>query len=73
MDPDGDSLNSGKETNLLQRYVAYVSDVLSPLWIRRTIHLNDEGNWYVLGCRYRFLFNFRLFLVVLLLIVETIK
>ena len=68
---DGDSKNSKKiekegiKIDFLQRYVAYVSDVLSPIWLRRTIQINNGLEWFVLGSRYRFLFYFRLFLVVL--------
>lgn len=63
----------GEETNFLQRYVSYVSDVLSPIWVRRFIQVNDGFNWFILGCRYHFLFNFRMFLVVVYLTYETFK
>ena len=62
-----------KEDNFLQRYVSYVSNVLSPIWIRRPIQIDNGLNWFVLGCRYRFLFNFRMFLVVLYITYETFK
>lgn len=68
---DGDSKNSKKiekegiKIDFLQRYVSNVSDVLSPIWLRRTIQINNGLEWFVLGSRYRFLFYFRLFLVVL--------
>jgi hypothetical protein len=77
---DGDDSEQNKKTkkqrekiNFLQRYVTYVGDVLSPIWIRRVIQINDGFDWFILGCRYRFLFNFRMFLVVLYLTYETIK
>lgn len=60
-----------KKNNVLQRYVAYVSDVLSSIWVRRILQVDDRGNWFILGCRYRFLFNFRLFLVVIYFTYET--
>ena len=68
---DGDSKNSTKvkkegiKIGFLQRYVSNVGDVLSPIWLRRTIQINNGFEWFVLGSRYRFLFYFRLFLVVL--------
>lgn len=67
MDPDGDSKTERqrKKINLVQRYIAYVGDVLSPIWLRRPFQIDDGGNWFILGCRYRFLFYFRLFLVTL--------
>jgi hypothetical protein len=76
---DGDSKNDtqikrkGTQVNFLQRYISNVSDVLSPLWIRRTIQINNGYEWFILGSRYRFLFYFRLFLVVVFLIVEIFK
>lgn len=76
---DGDSKKDkqikrkGTQVNFLQRYISNVSDVLSPLWIRRTIQINNGYEWFILGSRYRFLFYFRLFLVVVFLIVEILK
>jgi hypothetical protein len=63
----------GEKNGLLQRYVTHVSDVLSPIWIRRFIQVNHGFEWFILGCRYRFLLNFRMFLVVLYLTYETFK
>ena len=79
MDDDGDSKENkqikrkGTQINFLQRYISNVSDVLSPLWIRRTIQINNGYEWFILGSRYRFLFYFRLFLVVVFLIVQILK
>ena len=78
MDPDGDKQNkiSKREkqpTNFLQRYVSNVSDVLSPIWVRRIIQVNNGFEWFILGSRYRFLFNFRMFLVILYITYETFK
>lgn len=76
---DGDSKKNKKvkrkrtQTNFLQRYLFNVSNVLSPLWIRRTIQIDNGYEWFILGSRYRFLFYFRLFLVVVFLIVEIFK
>jgi hypothetical protein len=76
---DGDSKKNKQikrkrtQTSFLQRYVSNVSNVLSPLWIRRTIQINNGYEWFILGSRYRFLFYFRLFLVVVFLIVEIFK
>jgi hypothetical protein len=76
---DDDDSEQNKKTkrkkgtsNVLQRYVAYVSDVLSPIWLRRLIQINDGNHWFILGCRYHFLFNFRVFLVILYITYETL-
>jgi hypothetical protein len=76
---DDDDSEQNKKTkrkkgtsNVLQRYVAYVSDVLSPIWLRRLIQINDGNHWFILGCRYHFLFNFRVFLVMLYITYETL-
>jgi hypothetical protein len=61
------------QVNFLQRYISNVSDVLSPIWVRRFIQVNNGFEWFILGSRYRFLFNFRMFLVILYLTYETFK
>lgn len=61
------------QINFLQRYITNVSDVLSPIWVRRFIQVNNGFEWFILGSRYRFLFNFRMFLVILYLTYETFK
>jgi hypothetical protein len=73
MDPDSDTKikTQRDKTDPLSRYVAYVSDVLLALGVRRIIQIDDGGNWFVLGCRYHFLFYFRMFLVVLFYIFKT--
>jgi len=63
----------GTQTNFLQRYISNVSNVLSPLWIRRAIQINNGLEWFILGSRYSFLFRFRLFLVVVFLIIQIFK
>jgi hypothetical protein len=78
MDPDGDKKNKiskreKQKNNFLQRYISNVSDVLSPIWVRRLIQINNGFEWFVLGCRYRFLFNFRLFLVFLYITYQVLK
>ena len=78
MDPDGDKENTiskreKQKINILQRYISNVSDVFSPIWLRRIIQVNNGSEWFILGCRYRFLFYFRLFLVVLYISYEIIK
>lgn len=61
------------QNNFIQRYISNVSNVLSPLWIRRPIQINNGYEWFILGSRYNFLFNFRLFLVVVFLIIQIFK
>lgn len=63
----------GKKNDFIQGYISYVSDVLSSSWIRRPIQ-NDNGyKWFVLGRRCNFLFNFRVFLVIVYLVYEAFK
>lgn len=62
-----------KEVNVLQRYITNVGDVLSPIWVRRAFQIDDGGNWVILGCRYNFLLNFRVLLVIIYLAYETFK
>jgi hypothetical protein len=62
-----------KKDNLLQRYISYVSDVLSPTWVRRPIQTNNGSEWFILGCRCNLLLNFRMFLVILYLAYEVFK
>jgi hypothetical protein len=77
MDPDGEQNQKIKiqrqKTSFVQRYISNVSDVLSPIWIRRPFQINNGFEWFVLGSRYRFLFYFRLFLVVLYISYQTFK
>jgi len=76
---DGDSKNSKKIKNkrfkveFIQRYITNVSDVLSSVWIRRFIQVNNGYEWFILGSRYRFLFHFRMFLVILYITYTTLK
>lgn len=77
---DEDDSEKNKQTkrqkppsNFLQRYISNVSNVLSPIWVRRFIQVNNGFEWFVLGSRYRFLFNFRMFLVILYFTYETFK
>ena len=60
-------------SNFLQRYLTNVSDVLSPIWVRRIVQIDNGREWFILGSRYRFLFNFRMFLVILYITYETFK
>jgi len=66
---DGDSENKTikrkKQTiSPIQRVITNVGNVLSAFRLRCSIQ-NDNGfKWLVLDCRRRFLFNFRLFLVI---------
>jgi hypothetical protein len=79
MDDPGDRKNNqkiqrkGKKTGPLQRYISNVSDVLSPIWLRRIVQINNGFEWFVLGSRYNFLFNFRLLLVIVYLTYETFR
>ncbi len=67
---DRTTQDEGEPYSLMERYIANVGDVFSPSWLRRAFQIDDGGNWLILGCRYNFLFNFRLFLVVLYLLFQ---
>jgi len=79
MDPDGDKqnktqiLSKREEITFIQRYITNVGDVLSPLWLRRPIQIDNGYKWFVLGSRFRFLFYFRMFLVILYISYEILK
>jgi hypothetical protein len=79
MDPDGDKqnktqiLSKREEITFIQRYITNVGDVLSPLWLRRPIQIDNGYKWFVLGSRFYFLFYFRMFLVVLYISYEVFK
>ena len=77
MDGDKRILNNAKtdkkENNCFKRYLTNVSDVLSPIWLRRPIQIDNGYEWFILGSRYRFLFYFRMFLVILYIIYTSFK
>jgi len=55
------------------RSIFNARNVFSSLWLRRSIQ-NDNGyNWIVLGCRYSFLWGFRVFWVAFYLLYEIVK
>jgi len=76
---DGDSKKTkqikgkGASLDALQRYITNVSNVLSTIWLRCTIQTNNGFEWFILGSRYNFLLNFRLFLVFLYISYEIFK
>jgi hypothetical protein len=76
MDADGDSKGErqiSKKSNVLQRSVTYVGNVLSSIRIRCIIQ-NDNGyERFLLGSGYSFLLNFRFLLVVLYITYEISK
>lgn len=56
-----------------QGNIVNASNVLFTTRIRRVIQVGDGFDWFVLGCRYNFLWHFRIFLVILYLAYEIIK
>jgi len=76
---DGDSKNKiykteQKETSrIIQELIFDVSYVLPASWLRRPIQINYGPDWIILGRGRRILFYFRLFLVVLYLVIEILK
>lgn len=76
MDDPGEPRNTKikrEKISLFQRYLTCIGHVLSPIRVRRPLQVNNGSEWFILGCRYSFLFNFRLFLVVLYLSYEIFK
>ncbi len=65
--------NKREKINILQKHIGNACNVFSSLWLRRFIQINNGAEWFVLGCRYNFLLNFRIFLVVSYLFYQTIK
>ena len=58
------SSDEGDPYSILQRFISDVGNVFSSARVRRIIQVNDGSNWFILGSRYRFLFPFRIFLVI---------
>ena len=78
MDADGDRKNQTikrkrKKTSAIQRFIADVSNVLSPVWLRCSIQTDNGFERVLLGSRRRFLFNFRLFLVIVYITYTLLK
>ena len=78
MDADGDRKNQTtkrktKKTSAIQRLIADVSNVLSPAWVRCSIQTDNGFERIILGSGRRFLFNFRMFLVVLYITYTLLK
>jgi hypothetical protein len=75
MDPDSDTQiqTQRDKTNPLSRYVAYVSDVLSPIWVRCcTIFFNIDNRKY-LESQYYYVFHIGSIFYFLFFIAKTYK
>ena len=77
---DGDSTkeiqttsDEGDPNNVIQRYITNVGDVLSTVWLRCPIQIDNEHNRFILDSRYRILFNISIFFYILLFTYEAIK
>lgn len=57
----------------VQRYFVNVSDVLSTFWLRCAIQIDYGRYRFLLDSRRSFLFNFRMFLVIVYLSFELYK
>lgn len=66
---EGDS-KTKKTTKKIQRTISDASDVLSSLWVRLPVQIDNGSNWFLLGSRSYFLWNFRMFLAVLYFVVK---
>jgi len=65
--------DEGDPYSIIQRFISDVGNVFSPTRVRRIIQINDGSNWFILGSRYRFLLNFRIFLVILYFTVQILN
>ena len=76
---DGDSKKNsnikrkGEKITDIQGNFVNASNVFSSTWLRRIIQIDNGSEWIVLGSRFSFLFNFRLFLVVVYIAYEILK
>ena len=76
---DSDSKNKTIKTikkeasGILQRFIFDASYVFPAAWLRRPIQADYGPDWVLLGRGRRFLFYFRLFLVVLYIAIEIFK
>ena len=76
---DGDSKNKTHKTryketfDILQGSILDASNVLSSIWLRRTVQIDNGSKWFLLDSRRSFLFGFRLLLVIIYLAHEIFK
>ena len=56
--------NKTKKAEFNEGNITNVSDVLPPVWVRRTLQIYNGYKRLILDGRYSFLFYFRLFLAV---------
>jgi len=66
-------LDQEKESEPFQGSISYDGNVLSTSWVRRIVQTHNGYDWFILGCRYRFLFNFRLLLALLYFAYQAFK
>ena len=62
-----------KEVKNVQRDISYVGNVFSATRIRCFIQNNNGFDWVILDSRRRLLLHFRLFLVIVYIIIEILK
>jgi len=62
-----------KKTKKAKRSLFNVRNVFPTIWLRFSIQANNGLKWFLLDSRYYFLFNFRMFLVIIYIIIKTFK
>ena len=63
-----------KKTSVeIKRCISNVSDVLSALWVRLPVQINNGLEWLILDSRYYILFNFRVFLALVYFLFQMVK
>jgi len=63
----------GEEITPLQRDIFDAGNVFPSAWLRCFIQTDNGRNRFLLGCRSRFLFNFRMLLVIVYFAYEMLK
>jgi len=69
MDPD-ELQRQNKKIYFLQRYFPTISHVFSAVWLRLPLQADYGRYRFILGCRYNFLFPFRMLLALFYILVQ---
>ena len=62
-----------KKSVKIKRRISNVSDVLSALWVRLPVQINNGLEWLILDSRYYILFNFRMLLALIYILFQVVK
>ena len=65
--------DEGDPINVIKRHISNAGDVLSTVWLRCPIQIDNESNGFVLDSGYRVLFYIGIFFYILLFTYEIFK